>query len=184
MRRETSIMTNIKRMYTGLNLEHNTVMHRAKLLLSIYRDVVWMHGQRVNDCVVEAHDLYGTREIGAALTFLSDFAPMEQRKDFEARVTKLFETQWLVELIDTAMLRVYNYPRNGKQYSEILSKSYMTFPEWTESELLEALNLERSAFYLRKKEAVMLFGIALWGYAIPMMKHAFNVGESLLAANA
>ena len=35
--------------------------------------------------------------------------------------------------------------------------------------------LERSTFYDRKKEAVMLLGIALWGYAIPAFRGIFDV---------
>lgn len=46
--------------------------------------------------------------------------------------------------------------------------------QYTESELLEILNLERSTFYDRKKEAVMLLGIALWGYAIPVFRGIFD----------
>ena len=36
--------------------------------------------------------------------------------------------------------------------------------------MLELLNMERSRFYDRKKESIMLFGISLWGSAIPKMK--------------
>ena len=67
------------------------------------------------------------------------------------------------------------YVDNGRLYHEILSKSYLTAFRYTESELLEILNLERSTFYDRKKEAVMLLGIALWGYAIPVFRGIFDV---------
>lgn len=71
--------------------------------------------------------------------------------------------------------KVYDYYNNGQLYHEILSKSYLTAFRYTESELLEILNLERSTFYDRKKEAVMLLGIALWGYAIPVFRGIFDV---------
>lgn len=70
---------------------------------------------------------------------------------------------------------VDEYYNNGRLYYEILSKSYLTAFRYTESELLEILNLERSTFYDRKKEAVMLLGIALWGYAIPVFRGIFDV---------
>ena len=46
MRRETKAAQNIKRMYARLNLDSADVTHRAKLLLKVYRDVVWVsvHG--------------------------------------------------------------------------------------------------------------------------------------------
>ena len=36
--------------------------------------------------------------------------------------------------------------------------------------MLEVLNMERSTYYDRKKEAILLFGLSLWGTAIPKLK--------------
>ena len=47
--------------------------------------------------------------------------------------------------------KIYDYPNNGNLYHEILSKSYLTAFRYTERELLELLNMERSTFYDRKK---------------------------------
>jgi hypothetical protein len=71
------------------------------------------------------------------------------------------------------MLRIHEYPGSGKLYFEILSKSYMTVFRYSEPELLEEFNLEGSSFYERKREATMLIGIALWGYAIPELKNNY-----------
>ena len=35
--------------------------------------------------------------------------------------------------------------------------------------MLEELNMERSVFYDRKKEAIYIFSVCLFGYAIPEM---------------
>jgi hypothetical protein len=40
--------------------------------------------------------------------------------------------------------------------------------------MLEILNLERSRYYDRKKEAIMIFGLSLWGDAIPKLKVFLN----------
>ncbi len=37
----------------------------------------------------------------------------------------------------------------------------------TDEELLEELNIERSVFYDRKREAIYLFSVCLFGYSIP-----------------
>ena len=89
----------------------------------------------------------------------------------------LFENKWMVDLIDMAMGKIYDYPNNGKLYHEILSKSYLTAFRYTERELLELLNMERSTFYDRKREAVMLLGVSLWGYAIPQFKGIIQTDE-------
>ena len=58
----------------------------------------------------------------------------------------------------------------GDQYFEILSKCYLTKWKYTESDMLDILNMERSRFYDRKKEAIYIFGLSLWGGAIPKLK--------------
>ena len=52
--------------------------------------------------------------------------------------------------------------------SSLLSSEPRPIPiEATEKELLDELNMERSVFYDRKKEAIYLFSICLFGYVIP-----------------
>ena len=51
----------------------------------------------------------------------------------------------------------------------------MTAFRYTESDLLDLLNMERSTFYDRKREAILLLGVSLWGYAIPGFKGIFNM---------
>ena len=174
MRRETRTMKNIKRMCGGLTLCPDDVLHKSTLVMKVYRDVVWLTARRA-DVLREEASLYTEgRELDTALAYLTEFAPTEEKQDFEAKVTSLFETKWLVGLIDTAMVQVYDYPGNGKLYFEILSKSYMTAFSYSELELLEVFSLERSTFYERKREALMLLGVALWGFAIPEIKYAFT----------
>jgi len=80
----------------------------------------------------------------------------------------------MIDLVDTAMIKIYNYHTNGKLYHEILSKCYITAYPMTETEILEYLSIERTSFYTKKKEAIKLFGIALWGYSLPKYQAIFN----------
>lgn len=108
--------------------------------------------------------------LDGALLYLEEFAPDVERERFEAKVKTLFETRWMIELVDTAMIRVKEFPYGGDQYFEILSKCYLTKWKYTESDMLDILNMERSRFYDRKKEAIYIFGLSLWGGAIPKLK--------------
>ena len=89
---------------------------------------------------------------------------------FEERIRSLFETKWIIELVDMAMLKIREYPDKGALYCEIISKAYLNRFKYRESEMLEVLNMERSTYYDRKKEAILLFGLSLWGTAIPKLK--------------
>jgi hypothetical protein len=174
LRRETRAMQSIKRMCGGLTLCPDDVLHRSALVMRVYRDVVWMTARKAEMMKEEVFTHSQGRELGTALTYLMEFAPTERKQEFEAKVANLFETKWMVDLIDTAMLRVREYPDNGKLYFEILSKCYITVLRYSESELLELLRLERSTFYDRKREATMLLGVSLWGFAIPEIKNVFT----------
>ena len=68
------------------------------------------------------------------------------------------------------MGRIREYPCRGDLYCEIISKSYLSRFHYRESELLEVLSMERSTYYDRKKEAILLFGLSLWGASIPTLK--------------
>lgn len=73
----------------------------------------------------------------------------------------------MVDVVDSAMLQVNEFPDSGSLYFEILQKMFLGRFKYTESDLLEILNVERSRFYERKKEAILAFGLALWGTVLP-----------------
>ena len=91
------------------------------------------------------------------MIYLENFAPDEARERFEERIRSLFETKWIIELVDMAMLKIREYPDKGALYCEIISKAYLNRFKYKESEMLEVLNMERSTYYDRKKEAILLF---------------------------
>lgn len=159
-------------MYEGMHLDEEQVFRKAKLLLGIYRDVVWASMKEV-EYIRDVCDSYYSNHLSTALTFLNDFAPTERKEEFKHKVSGIFETKWMIDLIDTAMLKIYNYHGNGSLYHEILCKCYINAYHMTESEILELLCMERANFYTKKKEAIKLFGVALWGYALPKYQSAF-----------
>ena len=175
-RKNTIAAKSIQTMYEQLNLNQSDIFSKTKLLLSVYRDVVWItlsEASRVSEELV-----YYGEELGSALIYLEGFAPDTKKQEFERRVSALFENKWMVDLIDTAMAKIYVYHNNGRLYHEIISKSYLTEFRYTESDLLDLLNMERSTFYDRKREAILLLGVSLWGYAIPYFKGIFNMKEA------
>lgn len=61
-----------------------------------------------------------------------------------------------------------------KEY-EILTKQFIHRFNSTEKELLDELNMERSVFYDRKREAIFLLSLCLFGYAVPELQEELEM---------
>ena len=155
------------------HLDEQNLYERSKLLLSIYRNVCWTACDRAAMLREEAEYCYG-RELEAGLLYLNDFAPTVEREKFEETVKSLFQTKWLVELVDSAMVKMRDFPYSPQLYFDIVFKCYLSRFRYTEPELLETLRMERSTYYDRKKEAIKIFGLSLWGSALPQIKQALE----------
>jgi len=97
-RNNTRAAKSIAKMYEQLGLPQDDIFHKTKLLLSIYRDVVWA---TLSDCrCVNAEINYYGDDLNDALIYLEEFAPDIERSEFEHRVCNLFENKWMIDLID------------------------------------------------------------------------------------
>lgn len=157
----------IQRMCTINEVKEKDLYEKGKMLLEIYRDVCWSSVVAASD-VRESIMNYGEMDtphsdMEAALVFLEHLAPEEGRERFEEQIRNLFETSWMIDIIDAAMVKVKEFPRYGDLYYEILHSCYLNRFVYTESELLDELSMERSTYYRRKKEAIIVFGFSIWG---------------------
>ena len=154
MRKESATIRKCHSRLSSLGLDSTVAFHKSKLILKIYRDVVWVLSERAQELQEYAWEL-GDQDLSTGLCYLENFAPDIDLQDFEEKV------------INRALLRLKRYPDRGELYYEILSKQFIYRFNSTEKELLDELNMERSVFYDRKKEAIYLFSICLFGYVIP-----------------
>lgn len=169
----TSAWNDIHAICKARDIDEKQLYEKAKMILQVYRRVCWSTMGRA-DAVAEELCYYCSSDLDGALIYLEEFVPEVEKQRFESRIMTLFETRWMVELVDTAMLCVKEFPNGGEQHFEILSKCYLSRFRYTEGEMLELLNMERSRFYDRKREAVMVFGLSLWGEAISKLKGFLN----------
>lgn len=73
-RNNTRAAKSIAKMYEQLGLPQDDIFHKTKLLLSIYRDVVWA---TLSDCrCVNAEINYYGDDLNDALIYLEEFAPI------------------------------------------------------------------------------------------------------------
>ena len=160
MRATTKAMQYIELQARHFDLDTKKLLAQTKAILMVYRHVVWSVQNRANLMRREIAGTYGM-QLSTALIYLSDFAPMATRDEFEAKVSSLFRSKWLVELIDLALQYVQGYPVYGDLYTQILQLRFMQETSRTDDEVSELLGLERSTYYDRKKEAILLMGISL-----------------------
>jgi hypothetical protein len=101
------------------------------------------------------------------MNYLVAYSPSEDRRVFESNLKALFDAKWMMDLVNESMVQVKEFPDMGELYFELLSKFYLSKFKYIESEMLEMLNIERSTYYDRKKEAILVFAWAMWGNVLP-----------------
>ena len=172
----------IRRMCSINEVKEKDLYEKGKLLLEIYRDVCWstvMGAAEVKENLMN----YGESDsphtdMDAALIYLEHLAPEEGRERFEEQIRDLFETSWVIDIIDAAMVKVRDFPRYGSLYYDLLHICYLGRFVYTESEILEELCMERSTYYRRKKEAVVVFAFSIWGAPFEELRQAVIRTES------
>lgn len=86
-RKDTITAKNIQKMYEQLCLDQRDILHRTKLLLSVYRDVVWITLNKSANLTEEL--IYYGDDLNGALIYLEQFSPEIERQEFEKRVSML-----------------------------------------------------------------------------------------------
>ena len=166
----------IKMICISKKINQADIYKRAKRVLQIYRDICWdtaEYAEQIQMSLPYEYD-YCSWDLNSALMYLENFAPNEKRDRFAETIQSLFQVKWMVEIVDAAMVRVRDFPLDGELYSEILSMFYLSRFQYSEEEMLDQLEMERSTYYRRKKEAVTVFGLALWGGSIEKYRKVMN----------
>lgn len=172
MSRENSeARTCFKSMCRTRNLNENIVLKRTKMLLSTYRRICWQTSDRYSDLENdEGQFCYIHPDLTDAIDYLECFDPDREKNQFEDKIRTLFETRWMLELVDQTMLRVREFPGYGQTYFTILNDCYLSSMKFKESDMLLLLKVERSRYYDWKKDAIIAFAMALWNDALPRLK--------------
>jgi hypothetical protein len=155
----------IKNICRSKSIDEMTLYAKAKLLLEIYRDVCWDtadYAMQIQEDALYEYE-FCSEDLNAALLYLENFAPTEKKERFTEKVQKLFEVKWMIEIVDHAIAKVRKFPTTGEMYASMLSAYYLTSFPLTEAEMMDEFGLERSTLYRRKKEAIKVFGLAIWG---------------------
>lgn len=162
---------------------NDNLLHQTKLLLTLYRQVVWSVERDLYELDVTAND-FGSRRIQDLVNYLSfDFEGDINKHAIEDRLKSFADTRDLIIIVDKALCRLKTYPLHGELYFNIINRKYIIMYRYSDQELMVSLDLERTTFYKRKKEAINLLGTILWGYILPEMLDA-TMGTYLVCAES
>lgn len=85
MRKESTTIQKCNSRLTALGLNSDAAFHRSKLILKIYRDVVWVLSERAEE-LQETAWIMGEQDIESGLCYLENFAPDIELQAFEEKV--------------------------------------------------------------------------------------------------
>jgi hypothetical protein len=163
--------------YKNEKVINDRLLHQSRLLLEMYRRVVWGVKYSLYDLEATAEE-FGSRRIQQLIDFLAfDFEREIDADKIESHLNSIASTHDLIMLIDRALMRLREYPELGEIYFELLNKKYIIKYSYSDQELMESLDLTRSTFYRYKRYATHLLGVILWGYVLPECSDA---GSGLL----
>ena len=95
---------------------------------------------------------------------LEFFAGEMERKRYEEALDRIFQTDYMLRVMEILKMKVYSFSDYGPEFVSILDLCYMNSFDYGEGEILEELCMGRSTFYKKKKRAVTLFGLAFLGW--------------------
>lgn len=161
-RKNTIAMQRIWNLCKYNSMDINELKTKTELLLSLYRDICWSVCKRSKECETEAVT-FCSNDVDLGLIYLFEFSPTPTKKEFTEKVYSMYHTRYLISKMDDALLRLKEYPKNGELYYRIVKLCYMDKEMLSQDEIICRLpEMDRSTYYDRKKEAILLFGICLW----------------------
>jgi hypothetical protein len=167
MKRRTKAMQRIVNICEGAHLKHEEILSKAKRLLELYRHMVWALESGAHE-LTQMTSVHADGQLDTTLAYFIGLVPPEEQQNFNKRwIPYLHEIKWLIETIDRTLLKMAAFPVYGTQYYAVISKCYLSELPLTENELLDVLYLERSAYFEKKKEATLLFGVLFWSHVMP-----------------
>lgn len=144
-----------------LGIDKEVAYRKTIELLSMYRELRWFTTVRAKEEAEEISEC-GNGDLENALIVLEIFASGEKRRKFKDNVNSLFITKRLIDIIDDAILKLKNFPRDGNKYYEIVRDNYLESYVLSQEDIIEKHHYERSEYFQKRKEAVYLIAIGLW----------------------
>ena len=166
---------------TKAKVELSVEYHKTKLLLEIYRTVVWRLESAIHE-INETADDYGGRRISELMDFLEfeleDYDFGKDKKALEERLMSIRETKQIIECVDKAVAFLKTHPKHGNEYHEIITCCYINKDKVKDEQIWTNLNISEKTYYRHKRKALEDLGVALWGFIIQPLRSYWEKQQS------
>ncbi|MCH5200573.1 MAG: hypothetical protein J1F60_06390 [Oscillospiraceae bacterium] len=156
------IMEMVKNDFEVIGLSMEGTYKKAEILLKMYRRMCWCVDSEIDDITYK-----NCLHQNETLIYLLDFVPEKELNAFTERAKSLMESRILLQLVYDAVIKVKEYPDYGQSYYDIIDLKYLNSQRYTNEEAAEILDMDRSTFCRKRKEAVYLIGYVLFGFVMP-----------------
>lgn len=145
--------------FEGLRLNYEKSIAEAREFLICQRKLTWAMGEAPIDFgKATGHAMI----VGVANELRIHFASRNVEPNLAPNETVLTRISHKL-LFDTMLDYLRRYPDNGELYHTIIYRCYFEPECPTDEAIIDALHLERSTYYDRKREAIVLFAFLMFG---------------------
>ena len=154
-------------------LDKDDIQKKAERFLEINHEMSWNRSiYRVKN--IEEMLVKNEEKINDSIFYLENLDYNECDVEIEKKLKPLYDTRIMNDILNYTYMKMKDYPFSGELYYTIISMLYLKMCRYKIEDIIDRCNLSRPAYYRRRKEAVILFGIVLWSIAIPFLKENFN----------
>ena len=143
-------------------LDEDDTFTITKRLLENYRSALWIHSG-ASDAARAILTGDGKRQVKEWYMTLKKLTRQDMIvASIDSAIFHICRTAWIMEVVDQVLNSVKEFNPFGELYRDILRLAYFDEKNMTDQEVIDELSLERSTYYRRKKEAILLCGVLLW----------------------
>ena len=123
----------------------------------VCRDTSLYAHETVEDICSDSFESDEYRKMTEGLVRLEFFASEITRQKYQAEISAIMSTAWMLKVLEILKANIYNFRKYGPQFVSILTLAYMNSFNYTVEEMAEELNMSPQNFYKKKRYATILF---------------------------
>ena len=134
----------------------------TRRLLEKFRSALWIHSG-VSDAAKAILTGDGKRQVKEWYLALKSFTRKDQiTASIDSAIFHICRTAWIMDVVDRVLESVKEFNPMGDLYHDILKLAYFDEKDMTDQDVMDELAMERSTYYRRKREAILLCGVLMW----------------------